>query len=140
MLGVDWQDLRAGRFRKCHDELTADDQRFLVGEREVDAFTQRRDGRPEASGANDRIENYVGVRFQHQLHETLGSRQNLSVPGCCGGLSGIVIAQGDPVDLVLASKPDEVPPRALCAQTGERQVIAARNYIERLQADGARGA
>ena len=51
VLGVDRDDVRAGRLRERHDELAADDERLLVGEREVDPLAERRDRRPEAGAS-----------------------------------------------------------------------------------------
>ena len=46
----------------CHDELAADDQGLLVGQREVDALAERRHRRAEAGGADERVEHEVGTR------------------------------------------------------------------------------
>ena len=58
----------------CGDELAADDERLLVGQREVDALPQRRDRRPEPRGAHERVEDEVGARLEHEPHESLGAR------------------------------------------------------------------
>ena len=62
VLGVDGQDPRAGRLRELGHELAADDERLLVGEREVDPLAERRDGRAEARRADERVEDEVGAR------------------------------------------------------------------------------
>ena len=73
VLGVDGQDLRAGRLGERHHELAADDERLLVGEREVDPLAERGDGRAEAGGADERVEDEVGAGLEHEPHEPLGA-------------------------------------------------------------------
>ena len=48
VLGVDRHDLRAGGLGERRHELAADDERLLVGERQVDALAERRDRRARA--------------------------------------------------------------------------------------------
>ena len=74
VLGVDRQQLRAGRLGELRDELAADDERLLVGQREVDALPQRRDRRAEPRGADERVEDEVGAGLEHEPHEPLGAR------------------------------------------------------------------
>ena len=66
VLGVDRDQLRAGRLGERHHELAADDERLLVGERDVDPLGQRDDRRAEAGGADDRVEHEVGVRSRRR--------------------------------------------------------------------------
>ena len=63
----------------CHDELAADDERLLVGQREVDPLAERRDGRPEAGRADERVEDEVGAGLEHEPHEPLGPDEHLAV-------------------------------------------------------------
>ena len=48
VLGVDRQEPRAGRLGERQHERAAGDQRFLVGQGEVDALAERRERRVEA--------------------------------------------------------------------------------------------
>ena len=66
VLGVDRHDL-AG-LREPRDEIAADDERLLVGERERRAALERREGRPEADRAGDAVQHHVGVDVAHELH------------------------------------------------------------------------
>ena len=72
VLGVDRDDLRAGRLGERHDQLAADDERLLVGEREVDPLGQRHDRRAEPGRADDRVQHEVGVRARDELDQALG--------------------------------------------------------------------
>ena len=97
VLGVDGDDLRAGGLGERHDELAADDERLLVGQREVDALPQRRDRRAEPRGADQRVEDEVGARLEHEPHEPLGPAQHLAVGPRLGGLrGGVRVGQRDP--------------------------------------------
>ena len=71
VLGVHGDDPRAGRLRELHDELAADDERLLVGEREVDALAERRDRRAEAGGADERVQDEVGAGLDDEPDEPL---------------------------------------------------------------------
>ena len=62
VLGVDRDHLGAGGLGQLHHELAADDQRLLVGEREVDPLAERRNGRPEAGRADERVKDEVAPR------------------------------------------------------------------------------
>ena len=48
---------------------------------------------------------------------------------------GIAVAQGDSLHTRVASEAHEVFPRALGAESSQRQLIAARDYFKRLPAD-----
>ena len=56
VLGVDRDQLGAGGLGERGHELAADDQRLLVGQRDVDALGERDDRRAEAGRADDRVE------------------------------------------------------------------------------------
>ena len=62
VLGVDGDDLRAGGLGQLRHELAADDERLLVGQREVDALAERRHRRAQAGRADQRVEHEVGAR------------------------------------------------------------------------------
>ena len=104
VLGVDGQDLRAGRLRERHHELAADDERLLVGEREVDALAERRDRRAEPGGADERVQDEVGAGLEHELDEPLGAGQHLPVGPLLGRARGRVgVGERDPVDAEAAA-------------------------------------
>ena len=63
-----------GRLRELRHELAADDERLLVGEREVDALAERRDGRAEAGRADERVEDEVGAGLDDEPDEPLRRR------------------------------------------------------------------
>ena len=71
VLGVDRDDHRAGGLGECHHELAPDHERLLVGQREVDALTQRRDRRDQAGRADDRVEDQVAVALGDQPDQPL---------------------------------------------------------------------
>ena len=75
VLGVDGDELRAGRLAQRHDELAADDEGFLVGERDVDALGERDDGRAEPRRADDGVQDQVGVGLRHEADEPLRARR-----------------------------------------------------------------
>ena len=117
VLGVDGQDLRAGRLGERHHELAADDERLLVGEREVDALAERRDGRAEAGRADERVEHEVGAGLEHELDEPLGARQHLAVGPLLGrARAGVGVGERDPVDAEAPRLLDQRVRRALGAQ------------------------
>ena len=66
VLGVDRDQLRAGGLGQRGHELAADDERLLVGQRDVDALGERDDRRAEAGGADDRVEHEVGARTRRR--------------------------------------------------------------------------
>ena len=61
VLGVDRQQARPGRLGQRHHQLAAEDQALLVGEGDVDPLAQRDDRRAQAGGADDRVEDEVGL-------------------------------------------------------------------------------
>ena len=61
VLGVDRQDPGLGRLGQRRDQLAADDEALLVGEREVDPLGERDDRRPEPGDADDRVQDEVGL-------------------------------------------------------------------------------
>ena len=50
-----------GRLRQLRHQLAPDDQRFLVGQRQVDALAERRHGRHQPGRADDRVEYQVAL-------------------------------------------------------------------------------
>ncbi len=138
VLGVDGQDLRAGRLGERHHKLAADDERLLVGEREVDALAERRDRRAEAGRADERVEHEVGVGLEHQLDEPLGARQHLAVGPLlrCAG-AGVGVGERDPADAEAPRLVDQRIRRALGGQADELEVGVAGDDFQGLRADRA---
>jgi hypothetical protein len=136
VLGVDGQQPRTGGLGQLGDELATDDQRLLVGQREVDALPQRRDGRAQAGRPDERVEHEVGAGLQHELHKALGADEHLAVGprlGRAGG--GIRIAQRDAAHAVADGLLDKGLPGAGGAQADDLEVVGARDHVERLGAD-----
>jgi len=107
-------DPRAGGLGERPDELAADDQRLLVGERQVDPLPQRRHGRPETGRADQRVEDEVRIGFDDQPDEALRSAEDPSVrPGLARPGRRVGVGEGDPPDTVRTGLLDELPPRAL---------------------------
>ena len=89
----------------------ADDQRLLVGERQVDPLAERRHRRAEAGGADERVQDEVGAGLDDQAHETLGAAQDLPVrPGLRRPRRGVGVRQRDPPDAELAGLLDAASP------------------------------
>ena len=88
VLGVDRDDLGAGRLGQGHHQLAADDQRLLVGQREVDPLPQRGDRRPEPGRADQAVEDEVGIRLDDQADEARGPGEDLALRPRAGGLLG----------------------------------------------------
>ena len=78
VLGVDRDQPRAGGLGQRGHELAADDQRLLVGQRDVDALGQRDDRRAEAGGADDRVEHEVGAGLGDERDQALGAGEHLA--------------------------------------------------------------
>ena len=128
VLGVDGDDLRAGGLGQRHDELAADDERLLVGEREVDALAQRRDRRPQARRADERVEHEVGARTRGRAARAPRARpapRRRSTPRC---------ARAAAVSSVSAMR--VTPWRAACSTTCSHEPCAERPTSSK--ASGAR--
>ena len=90
VLGVDRDQLGAGGLGQRGHELAADDERLLVGQRDVDALGERDDRRAEAGGADDRVEHEVGAGLGDELDEPLGAGEHLAAgPGLGGARGGV---------------------------------------------------
>ncbi len=76
VLGVHRQDPGLRRLGKRGDELAADHQALLVGEREVDPLRERDDRRPEPGDADDRVQDEVGLGRGDQLAHALGAGED----------------------------------------------------------------
>jgi hypothetical protein len=135
VLGVDRQDLRARGLRQRGHQLAADDQRFLVGEREVDPLGERDDRRAEPGRADDRVEHEIGVRLGDELHQPLWAGQHLALRPDLGGARGrIAVRQRDPPHAVLARLPHEILVRGPRRQPDDLELVT--HDVERLRAYG----
>ena len=75
VLGVDRHDLPGPRSRG--DEVAADDERLLVGERERAARLERRERRAEADRPGDAVQDDVGLDIPHQLLGLVGAERGV---------------------------------------------------------------
>ena len=136
VLGVDRQDLRAGGLGERHHELAADDERLLVGEREVDALAERRDRRAEAGRADERVEDEVGARLDDEPHEPLRADEDLAVgPRLRRARARVGVGERDPIDAEGLRLGDQRVRGALRAEADELELGIALDDVERLRAD-----
>ena len=138
VLGVDRQDPRARRLGERGDELAADDQRLLVGERQVDPLAERHDRRAKARRADDRVQHEVGRGLEHQLDEALrpgvhGARR----PRLRRQLGAVLVGQGDLRDGVRARLLDERLPGGARREADQLELVGGVDHLERLHADRA---
>ena len=142
VLGVHRDQPGAGRLAESRDQLAADHERLLVGQRDVDALAEGDDRRAQAGRADDRVEHEVGVGLRDQTGEPLRPGEDLAVRPLLGGARGRVgVGQGDPAHGVRARLRDEGLPAAVGAQADELEGIrGAAHDVERLGADRAGGA
>ena len=75
MLGVDRNDLTRPRARG--DEVAADDERLLVGEREGAAGLERGERRAEPDGSGDAVQDDVGLDIPHELLRLVGAERGV---------------------------------------------------------------
>ncbi len=142
----DGDQLRAGGLRKRADELAADDQRLLVGEREVDALAERRHRRPETGGADERVEHELRAGLDDQLDETLRAGKDLTIrPRLGGARSGVGVNERDPPHAVRAGLCDKRLPGALGGEPDQLELTVPGGAVggedvKRLGADRAGGA
>ena len=138
VLGVDRQHPRAGRLGELHHELAADDERLLVREREVDALAERRDGRAEPGGADERVQHEVGARLGDQPHEPLRPGEHLAVRQASSARAAAsASASAIRANAVRRGLRDERLPGALAASPTTSSSSGARDDVERLHADRA---
>jgi len=133
--------LRAGGLRERDHELAADDQRLLVGQREVDPLPERRHGRPETGRPDHRVEDEVSARLHDERDEPLRRGEHLAVgPRLRCPRGGVPVRQRNPLHAVSPSLLDERLPRAVGGQPDELELVRAPHDVERLRADRARRA
>ena len=137
MLGVDRQDPRAGRLRELGHELAADDERLLVGQREVDPLAERRDGRAEARRADERVEDEVGPDSMTSRTSPSGPvSTSPSVHASAARAPASTSARAMRSTPVRCGLGDQRLPGALGAQADELEVLGALDDVERLGPDG----
>ena len=110
VLGVDRDQPRAGGLGQRGHELAADDQRLLVGQRDVDALGERDDRRAEAGGADDRVEHEVGAGLGDERDQALGAAQDLAAASTASAAQrgGVGIGERDPGHAVLERLRDQL--------------------------------
>ena len=115
VLGVDRDERGAGRLGQRGDELAADDQRLLVGQREVDALAERGDRRPEAGRADERVEDEVGAGARRRARRAPAAPASTSPSGPRLGRAGgrVGVGQRDALDAEALRLLDEQLPGAL---------------------------
>jgi hypothetical protein len=141
VLRVDGDQLSAGGLGQRGHELAAHDERLLVGQGDIDALGERHDRGSEAGRADDRVQHQIGVGLGDKPHQPLGTastsrpstphqreppRRDPTARSCerrayaPADQRVVRRARGEPDQLELAGGP--------------------RDDVERLRADGARGA
>ena len=141
VLGVDRDDLRAGGLGQRRHELAADDQRLLVGQREVDALAERGDGRAEAGRADERVEHEVGARTRRRgaTSPSGPASTSPSVHASAARAAASGSASAIRVDAVRARLLDErLQARVPAVSPTSSKLVGARDDVERLRADRAR--
>jgi hypothetical protein len=142
VLGVDGDQLRAGGLRQRGHELTADDERLLVGQRDVDALGERDDRRAEPGRADDRVEHQVGLGLGDEPYEPLRTGEHLPIgPRLARTRGRVGVGEGDAAHAVAARLLDERLVRRAGGQADQLELArCALDHVERLRADRARGA
>ncbi len=125
--------------RERGDELPADDERLLVGERQVDPLAERRDGRREPGRADDRVEDQVAAGLGDQPHQALRAREDLPVgPRLRRLRGGVGVGERDPPHAVCpACSSSASHLAALSPTTVSSPPARAADDVERLDADRA---
>ena len=140
VLGVHGHDAGAGGLGQGRDQLAADDERLLVGQREVDALPQRRHCWSQARGTDQGVEHEVGARLDHEAHEPLRAGQDLPVrPGLGGPRRCVLVGECDPADAVAPRHAHELLPRALRRQPYDVELGRCLDDLEGLGPDRAGG-
>ena len=121
VLGVDRDQPRAGGLGERGHELAADDQRLLVGQRDVDALGERDDRRAEAGGADDRVEHEVGAATRRRAGSGPRGRAAPRRRVHCSAArrGGVGVGERDPRHAVLAA-PAGSAARGCGRRTGRR--------------------
>ena len=143
MLAVDGQDGDALLLRAAHDDLAGDDERLLVGERDVLLGVERLHRRLEAGKAHHRGHDGVNVRVGRRVDECLAAAGELRLARVArleARVGGLVREHGE-LRLELADLLFEQFVARIGREYGDVEELAmAAHDVERLRADGARRA
>ncbi len=119
-------------------QIAADDEALLVGERQVDSGGERRDRRAEPGGADDRVEDQVGLGGRDQLaNAVLAGEHHAVVELARGARRRPGVAEGDATGARRARLVAEALPVGRCAEPGDDELLGAADHLERLLADRA---
>jgi len=95
MFGVDRQQLRAGGLGEFGDQFATDHEALLVGQGDVDATTECGDRRPQAGGADDAVQDQVGLGGGDQVHGRVRSGEHGAGEGLFGSACRVGIGHGN---------------------------------------------
>ena len=143
VLAVDGQDGNALLLRAAHDDLAGDDERLLVGERDVLLGVERLHRRLEAGEAHhrghDRVDGGIGRRIDERL--TAAGELRLARVARLEARVGRLVGEHGDLRLELADLLFEQFIARIGSEHGDVEELAvAAHDVERLRADGARGA
>ena len=143
VLAVNGQDGDALLLRAAHDDLAGDDERLLVGERDVLLGVERLHRRLEAGKAHHRGHDGVDVRVGRRVDEGLAATGELRLARVArleARIGGLVGEHGE-LRLELADLLFEQFVARIGREHGDVEELAmAAHDVERLRADGARRA
>jgi hypothetical protein len=137
VLGVHRQQLRAGGLGESHHELAAHDKALLVGQREVDALAERRDGGPEPGRADQRVQDEIAVGVRDQLHEALRSGQHLHLRVLARPRGRIGVGKRNAAHAVRNRLLQEQLPAGRGSEPNDLELGIALDDVQGLRADGA---
>ena len=143
VLTVDRQNGDALLLRAAHDDLAGDDERLLVGERDVLLGVERLHRRLEAGKAHhrghDRVDGGIGRRIDERL--TAAGELRLARVARLEARVGRLVGEHGELRLKLADLLFEQFIARIGSEHGDVEELAvAAHDVERLRADGARGA
>ena len=137
MLAVDRQDRAVRALGRGRHQRPAGDQALLVGQGQVGAGLERRQGRGQPGRADDRVQHRVGAGVAHQLHHAGLALQHRTVEDRAGAGGGGRVDQRDPIDAVGGRRRDQrLGVGVRCERAGGQLGVVAHD-LERLDADRA---
>ena len=138
VLGIHRGDPGLTRLRQCDHELPADYQALLVGERQLDALAEGDDRRPEAGGADDRVEHDVRLEAQDQVADALLPVEDLPAPARIPGrLGGVRVGEGDDARRARLRLGEQLLPVARGGEAGDPELGGTSDDVDGLLADRA---